>query len=154
VKAPPIIFLDSGPLGLLMQRRGLAQADACRAWLSQHIGAGVRFIVPEIIDYELRRELLRLGHHFAISRLDAFLNAAPDRLLPLTTVSVRRAAEIWAEFRKQGIPTAAPDALDVDVLLAGQALSTGYLPQEFVVATTNVQHLSRVVPAVLWGDIE
>ena len=56
------IFLDSTPLGLLMTRPGHRQGDECRSWLMRHLANGIRVIVPEIIDYELRRELLRLGN--------------------------------------------------------------------------------------------
>src|SRR4051812_38089821 len=58
---PAQIVLDSGPLGLLTQRPGVAPADACRAWLAAHSSRGVGIVVPEIVDYELRRELLRAG---------------------------------------------------------------------------------------------
>ena len=65
-----IVILDSGPLGLLMQRLRLPLADACRKWLADRARAGTRFIVPEIADYEVRRELVRLGNTTAVARLD------------------------------------------------------------------------------------
>jgi len=68
------IFLDSGPLNLLTQRRGVPAADNCRAWLSAQISKGAFFFVPEVVDYELRRELLRAGKIAAITRLDALLD--------------------------------------------------------------------------------
>lgn len=37
-----VILLDSGPLGLLMQRRGLPVAEACRTWLANHVKLGVK----------------------------------------------------------------------------------------------------------------
>ena len=51
------IILDSGPLGLLFQRAGVAPAEKCRAWAKKHLMAGTRLIVPEIIHYEIRRTL-------------------------------------------------------------------------------------------------
>jgi predicted nucleic acid-binding protein len=105
-----------------MQRRGLPIADKCRAWLSGRALQGIRFIVPEIADYEVRRELLRLNLSGAVARLDAFNNALPDRYLPITTASIRRAAELWAEIRKRGVPTSHPKELDGDVIVAAQAL--------------------------------
>ena len=41
-------------------------------------------------------------------------------------------------------------ALDIDVLLAAQALRSGRSP---LVVTTNPKHLSQFVPARLWTDI-
>jgi predicted nucleic acid-binding protein len=77
-----VIALDAGPLGLLMQRKGVAPADACKTWLAGKVAAGVRVVVPEIADYEVRRELVRLGNANAIARLDAFVAAAADRSSP------------------------------------------------------------------------
>ena len=53
-----VISLDSGPLSLLTQRRGPTEADACQKWLARHLAAGARAVVPSIVDYELRRELI------------------------------------------------------------------------------------------------
>lgn len=147
------IFLDSGPLGLLTQRRGVQAAEDCRAWLARRLTSGDRFIVPEIIDYELRRELLRAGKAFSVNRLDAFNGAVSDRYLPLSTSAIRLAAELWADARRRGLPTADPRDLDIDVILAAQALSCGLPPGGFVVATTNPGHLSRFALAELWQNI-
>jgi len=56
--------------------------------------------------------------------------------------------------RREGKPTAPDLALDGDAILAGQAaaLSTGG-EDEVVIATTNVDHLSRFVTAKLWQEI-
>ncbi len=83
-----------------------------------------------------------------MARLDAFGQTL--EYLPLTTVAMRRAAELWAEARRRGTPTADPHALDGDVILAAQALTLGI---EVVVATTNVGHLGRFVAAAEWADI-
>jgi hypothetical protein len=60
------------------------------------------------------------------------------------------AAELWAKARRQGKPTAHPHALDVDVILAAQVLAAGFDPADFVVATSNVSHISQFVPAQPW----
>jgi predicted nucleic acid-binding protein len=147
------IVLDSTPLGLLFTRVGNQKGDECRAWLKRHLLAGIRIIVPEIIDYELRRELLRLGRTGVVSDLDAFLSAETDRFLPLTTASMRLAADLWARSRKQGTPTADPQALDIDVILSAQVLSEYGTPTDFMVATSNVAHLAHFVPAKQWQTI-
>jgi predicted nucleic acid-binding protein len=149
----PAVVLDSGPLALLFQKQGIQPADECREWLRRHLSAGARVVVPEIVDYELRRELLRLDNAAAVAALDAFIGAEADRYLPLTTSAMRRAAALWAEVRKKGVPTAHPHALDGDVILCAQILSAGLRPTEFVVATTNAVHLSRLVPAQDWSSI-
>ena len=45
------IVLDSTPLALLFQRRGLPATEACWQWLLRHVSAGLDVFVPEIIDY-------------------------------------------------------------------------------------------------------
>ena len=70
------------------------------------------------------------------------------KYLPITTPVMLKAAELWADIRKRGMPTADPKALDCDVILAAQALAVNG-----IVATENVGHLSRLVKAGSWRDI-
>jgi predicted nucleic acid-binding protein len=105
-------------------------------------------ILPEIADYELRRELVRIQSNAAIANLDDY--GVQLEYLPLTTAVMRRAADLWAQARNQGYQTAADPALDCDVILAAQALSLGV---PVVVASGNVAHLSRFVPAADWQTI-
>jgi predicted nucleic acid-binding protein len=148
-----VIVLDSGPLGLLFQKPGIPDADACRAWLAGQLGAGKRVIVPEVVHYELRRELLRLGKTRAVAALDAFGHSALDRYLAITTPAMLLAAELWAQARRRGMPTADRVALDVDVILAAQVLTAGLVAADFVVATSNLGHLAQFVPAQTWPTI-
>jgi len=147
------IVLDSTPLGLLFTKATHREGDQCRQWLKRHLAAGIRFIVPEIVDYELRRELLRIGNPRPLAQLDTFIAAERDRYIALTTRAMRLAAELWAQARRQGIPTADPHALDVDVILSAQVLAHGYDPADILVATSNVAHLSQFVPAEIWRII-
>jgi hypothetical protein len=147
------IVLDTGPLGLLVQRPGVAPADECRAWLAGHAGRGVRFIVPEVADYELRRELLRVNLPAAVAKLDQLVAAPEVQYLPISTAAMRLGAQLWAQARQRGQPTADPHALDIDVLLAAQATTAALPGTSFIVATTNVGHLARFVPADLWSNI-
>jgi predicted nucleic acid-binding protein len=148
-----VIFLDAGPLGQVSQRKGVAYADACQQWIADCITAGHRIIVPEIADYEVRRELVRSGKTMGIARLDFFNSAQPDRFLPITTLAMRLASDLWAQARNRGWATADPHALDGDVILAAQALTLGISPADIVVATTNVAHLSRYLTADTWENI-
>lgn len=150
----PTVILDATPLGLLTQRRGVAQADDCRRWLASLRAAGYRVAVPEISDYEVRRELLRARKAAGVERLDAFLAARPRDYLPLSTAAMRAAAQLWAEARQHGWPTSANDALDGDVILAAQAMTPWDGPDSILIATANVGHLSRFAPAELWESIQ
>ena len=123
--------------------------DACKRWLLALAERGVRIGIPEIADYEVRRELLRAGKIRGIERLDALLETF--EYLPLSTAVMRDAALLWADVRKRGQPTADPKALDADVILAAQARRMD--AAEVVVATTNVQHLSRLVDAKPWREV-
>ena len=64
-----------------------------------------------------------------------------------------RAAELWADTRRAGRPTAAPDALDGDCILAALALLTAGPGDVVTVATDNVGHLARFVDARPWDQI-
>lgn len=96
--APTALVLDETPLSLLTQTTGHAQGDACKAWYARLDRAGSRFYVPEVADYELRRELLRSGKTASLLRLDAFLAAEADRFLPLSTPAMRLAASLWSDI--------------------------------------------------------
>ncbi|MGH9840333.1 MAG: type II toxin-antitoxin system VapC family toxin [Blastocatellia bacterium] len=144
-----VILLDTTPLGLLTHPNPSATAIACKQWLDLHIAQGSRVIVPEIVDYELRRELLRVNKKRGLSNLDNLIQRL--EYLPLTTIAMRQAALFWAQARQQGQPTAGDNTIDGDVILAAQAVTLG--ASGFVIATTNVRHLSRFVPADLWQNI-
>lgn len=143
-----VIVLDSGPLGLASNPKQSEAANACNLWLENLLLDGRRVILPEIADYEVRRELRRAGKAAGLARLDLFTRIL--EYLPLTTEAMRQAADFWALARQQGLPTADPHALDGDVILAAQAVS---LDAAVVVATTNVGHLSRFVAADVWQKI-
>jgi predicted nucleic acid-binding protein len=147
------LILDSGPLGLLTHPQRTAEVLAIIEWASRCILSGTRIMVPSIVYYEMKRELLRAKKTFGIARLDAFVNAAPGRYLPLSDETLRLAAELWAQARQAGRPTAEPKALDIDVILAAQALSFGPAPSDVVVATSNAKHLSQFITAQNWSEI-
>lgn len=146
-----IIVLDAGPLGLLARSRRVLIADQCAQWLRDLLAAGERVIIPEIADYEVRRELMRLNATGALRRLDALVTRL--EYVALTTAAMRRAASLWGELRRAGVPTADPQALDGDVILAAQAVEVAGSTIEVLVATTNVGHLRRMLPAEVWSAI-
>jgi len=147
------VALDSSPLGLVTQKTGKSlNGDACRVWMENLLVQGVRVYVPEVADYEVRRELIRTKNPGSIARLDRLKQFA--RYLPITTDIMLEAAELWAQSRNLGVATADIHALDGDVIIASQALSLALATSEFVIATSNVRHLSRFVPAELWNNIK
>jgi predicted nucleic acid-binding protein len=143
-----IILLDTGPLGILVHPR---ISQECQDWLEDILLKEYRVVLPEIADYELRRELLRLNNLARIQRLDRLKKRL--EYLPLTTDVMLQAAELWAKARQTGKPTADPHALDGDVILAAQAMSIETTDQ-IIIATTNVRHLSLFVNAREWSNIE
>ena len=122
------------------------QVLACNIWLDELLAQGVQVALPEIIDYELRRELLRARKSTGLRRLDYF--AKNLLYLPLTTETMHLAAQFWA-----GLPTATDDALDGDVILAVQAMVLHSLGEDVVIATMNARHLARLAPAEHWDKI-
>ncbi len=118
------LFLDSGPLGLLTHPQRSAEVVALTEWLARCLVSGSRVIVPAIVYYELKRELLRTKNSLSIARLDAFVEATPDRYLALSDEALLLAAGLWARSRQAGQPTADAKALDVDVIIAAQAATS------------------------------
>lgn len=146
------IFLDSYPLGLAATSARDTQATAVKRWTLDCLAAGHEVYLPEVIDYELRRELLRANKTSSIARLDALKSSL--HFLPITSDTMLLAANLWAQSRQNGLPTGDPKKLNIDVILAAQALSLGFADSEFVIATSNARHLSRFAPADLWENIK
>jgi predicted nucleic acid-binding protein len=129
------------------------KADLCQKWLALRADEGAEIVIPEIVDYELRRELIRADKKASIARLDALVHHQLLTFLPLNSQAMTLAAQLWADVRRQGKPTAPDDALDIDVILSAQALIHGGPARHLIVATGNVGHLSRFVPADMWQNI-
>src|SRR5271157_479090 len=64
------VLLDSGPLGLACRRPRSPLPDHCRQWFQGLILRGVGVVIPEIADYEVRRDLTRIGADTSLRRLD------------------------------------------------------------------------------------
>jgi predicted nucleic acid-binding protein len=142
------VLLDSGPLGLLANPRLTPPTSAALQWLGQLIAVGRRVLVPALVDYEVRRELLRLNAVRSLQSLNALVGQL--EFLVESPSDLRLAAEFWAKARQGGFPTASDPALDIDVIIAAQAVGLG-VPA--IVATGNVGHLSRFVAAELWQNV-
>ncbi|MBV8230072.1 MAG: hypothetical protein JO329_08840 [Planctomycetaceae bacterium] len=124
------------------------EKDAVGYPFNGHTNPDIRRDLASRLPY---RELLRVGATTGLRRLDQ-VKATLD-YAPLTTAVMLRAAELWAAARRAGRPTAPPEALDGDCLLAAQALLAAGPGDVVTVATDNVGHLARFVDARLWETI-
>lgn len=142
-----IIFLDSTPVGLITNPKAIPLALQCQQWLDI-LARNINVVLSEIIDYEVRRELLRANKLSSIRKLDSELT-----YLPITTEVMLKAAELWARARNAGKPTADNKSLDGDVILAAQAVLVAGYGHEVIIATSNTKHLSLFADAREWQSI-
>ena len=147
-----VVLLDAGPLGLITNPRGARDALECNQWMEMLLANGVQVVIPEIADYEIRRELLRANKTKGLERLNGVKEVI--EYIPITTPAMLKAAEFWAQARQQGRPTAADKSLDADVILAAQAFTLEDREEDVVIATTNVAHLEQFFVAKHWRDID
>ncbi len=149
-----IVLLDTGPLGIVTNPKASTETKFGSLWLESLLEQKVEIIIPEITDYELRRELLRGKKLKGLKRLDELKEILT--YLPIDTATMLKAAEFWSQARQMGNPTASDKALDGDMILAAQAFA--FLMQngnnQVIVATTNVKHLSLFVDAREWKSIK
>lgn len=117
------------------------------SWLQRILESGFTVVLPEIADYEIRRNLILEELTESLTRLDQLKSFLVYQ--QITTEIMMRAAELWAEARRKGRPTADEKALDGDVILAATAQIHGG-----IVITDNVGHLDRFVEAHLWSEFE
>jgi hypothetical protein len=146
-----IVLLDAGPLGMITNPKSSPENEACKNWLASLAYIGVEVVIPEIADYEVRRELFRAGKDRGLSRLDALKGMLG--YAPITTPVMLKAAEFWATARNLGRQAADDAALDADMILAAQAAVLVHDRDETVIATTNVRHLALFASARIWRDI-
>jgi predicted nucleic acid-binding protein len=137
------VMLDATPLGRLARPK--PRPDDERR-LRSLLVSGVEVFVPEVTDFEVRRNLLLHNLLPSIRELDRL--KATLIYAPISTPVMLRAAELWADARRRGHPTADPRELDCDVVLAAQALDVGA-----AVLTENISHLSRYVTALDWRTV-
>ena len=149
-----VIVLDTFPTSSVAKRPGKTPtaSDHCRNWITACELAGHMVLVPAICYYEALREMEQRQAVSQVASLKAFC-LLPTRFMPLSIAHLETAARLWGVARRAGLPTASPDALDGDVILAAQALSLGLPASDYIVATTNPGHLSRFVPCDLWTNI-
>ncbi|PSB09817.1 nucleic acid-binding protein [Pleurocapsa sp. CCALA 161] len=153
-----IVLVDSGILGKLCNPNSSAEVEAAREKLYKLLARGVYIVSSQICDYEVRRSLIlnsmRGLSSEGISNLDK-LSEFID-FLPVNNTVLQEAANLWAEARIQGVPTADDKSLDADIIICAQykLLKQEYPGRYIIIATTNVKHLSRFTEAKEWQAIE
>lgn len=152
------IFIDSGILGLLANPNKKGEAADCEQWLLGLLSKGVFVLTSDICNYEVRRNLILESRKKPSINSVASLDELKGLIafLPLSNEVMLEAANLWAEARIQGIPTADDKSLDADIIICAQykLLEQEYPGRYIVIATTNVKHLSRFTEAKEWESIE
>ncbi len=136
------LILDTGILGKVVHPRKHTEA---RRWLAEAV-MHHDVLISEVCDYELRRELIRIGAVRSLSHLDEL--GRELRYLPVTTSTWRSAARLWAVMREAGRATSDAAALDGDVILAAQARD-----EDAIIVTTNVRHFTSIADARMLDEI-
>ncbi len=78
--------MDAGSIGLVTNPKLSPESTLCTRWLQTLTTSNIRVIIPEIADYEVRRELLRANKVRGIARLDELANSL--EYLPITTAAI------------------------------------------------------------------
>src|SRR5437899_7476422 len=99
------------------------ETASCKLWFARLSTRDVEIVIPEIADYEVRRELIRSQRTKGLSRLDWL--KATFSYAPITTEIMLRAARFGAVSRSMGRPATDDSALDADMILASQAVALG-----------------------------
>jgi predicted nucleic acid-binding protein len=140
------VMQDSGPLGRLSHANYTRNREV-RAWLASLLDADVAVFLPEIADFEIRRNLIVENLTGSLANLDALPSLIT--YVPITTADMRQAATLWAQSRRSGRTVGDAKELNADVILAAQALRLGC-----TIATDNVGHLAQFTDARAWQSIK
>jgi predicted nucleic acid-binding protein len=149
-----IVILDSGVLHTLISNSKVKEVTDCQDWFYYLLSRSALVVTSAICNYEVKRELIRRKKAPEINNLNQLKTLI--ELLPVDEPTLELAAELWAEARNKGMPTADDLSLDVDVIICAQyqLLAEEYPGRYIVIATTNVKHLSRFSEAKEWEDIK
>jgi hypothetical protein len=143
------VVFDTGVLGIVTHPS--KRTSPCVQWFESLVAADVEIVVPEICDYELRREYILQNNLKAIGFLDGLKQSAV--FCKVDSDIWLAAAALWAQCRSAGKAMAGNAELDGDVLLIATVNSMTLDPTT-VVATTNVKHIDQHLDARKWEDIQ
>jgi predicted nucleic acid-binding protein len=142
------IVLDARPLSQIVHPRKFQEISA---WFNRAVNSGYRIVIPEVIDYEVRRGFLRIPAYRQLERLDEMCEVF--HFDPITRPIMQDAAHVWAEARQMGRPFTSDDRLDGDAILIAHTRALGDL-EAVAVITENAMHLKPFVPALSWEVFE
>ncbi|NJL10291.1 MAG: type II toxin-antitoxin system VapC family toxin [Calothrix sp. SM1_7_51] len=139
-----IVLLDSGPLSWVINLRSKKpDVIRCSAWFRRILN-NYTVMIPEIADYEVRRELIHQKLEASLKRLDELKDLNDVVYQPITTEIMNKSANLWGWARSTGQSTAQSTALDGDVIVAATAIITAQTSEnQVIIATTNVKDLQR-----------
>ncbi|MDJ0593363.1 MAG: type II toxin-antitoxin system VapC family toxin [Pleurocapsa sp. MO_226.B13] len=149
-----IVILDSGVLHTLISTSKVKEVTDCQDWFYYLLSRSALVVTSAICNYEVKRELIRRKKAPEINNLNQLKTLI--ELLPIDEPTLELAAELWAEARNRGLPSADDLSLDADVIICAQyqLLAEEYPGRYVVIATTNVSHLSHFTEAKEWQDIK
>ena len=102
-----IFLLDASILGAVTNpKTNNLNVQECQSWFNRCLEKSMIFVLPEIADYEIRRELIRANKINGINRLDRLKSILQYQ--PIDTNTMLLAAQLWAESRQRGTPTCDP----------------------------------------------
>ena len=140
-----IFIFDSDPAGLACHDPGNPERGDLRIWMFKESADKAIFVIPAIVDYEIRRELIRSEAWDGVKRLDVLYSDNHARHLSISDAALRTAAKLWADARRRGEQTSHDHALDGDVILSAQAMEFCSDADDWQVITENVDHIARYV---------
>lgn len=141
-----IVVLDSSPVGRIVHPSKFRDITA---WFRDVVVSGRRVVLPEIIDYEVRRGLLRIPSTRQLQNLDSIKQGVYYD--PLTTEVMMDAADVWAEARNMDRPFTSDDRLDGDAIFVAQARGLGDR-RSVTAITENEKHLTPFLTVSRWQD--
>lgn len=142
------VVLDARPLSQIVHPRKFQDITS---WFYQLVQQGRRVVVPEVVDYEVRRGLLRIPAPSQLERLDRLGEGA--HFDPITRTIMQDAAHVWAKARQMGQPFTSYDRLDGDAILIAHVRALGDL-DDVAVITENTAHLGPFVPAMQCSEFD
>lgn len=156
-----IVVLDSNVLGLLAtpdksvafeDERESTEIYRCTEWLYRLLSRGVRVVIPDICDYEVRRELIRIDSS-SIEHLNSLRELLDCR--EVTFDILEHAAKLWAESRKISQPNTVQENIDVDCIISAYChiLEQENPGREVILATKNIKDFQRTTKCAHWQDI-
>jgi len=152
-----IILLDSGVIGNICNPNPSQMRQQLDNWLFGSIARGAYIASSTICDFEVRRSLKLSEIQGTTITGTPYLDNLNNLIdfIPVDLEITRLAADLWALARRNGIPTAANERLDADLIISAtcQSLAQNHPGRAVIVATTNVKHLSRFVTAATWQEI-